>query len=68
MLVNHDMSGAYNLVAPDSATNYSFAKSLGKVLHRPTVSPLPAFMARLLFGEMADALLLSSSRLATIRL
>lgn len=68
MLVNDEMTGPYNLVAPDPATNYSFTKSLGKVLHRPTVSPLPAFMARLMFGEMADALLLSSSRVAATRL
>jgi len=68
MLDNDQMAGAYNLVAPNPVTNYSFTKSLGKVLHRPTVSPLPAFMARMMFGEMADALLLSGSRVATTRL
>ena len=68
MINNDQMAGAYNLVAPDPVTNYSFTKSLGKVLRRPTVSPLPAFMARMMFGEMADALLLSSSRVATTRL
>jgi NAD dependent epimerase/dehydratase family enzyme len=39
-----------------------FTNALGKVLHRPTILPLPAFAARLLFGEMADALLLGSTR------
>lgn len=68
MLANNEMTGPYNLVAPNPVTNYSFTKSLGKVLRRPTVSPLPAFMARMMFGEMADALLLSSSRVATTRL
>ena len=68
MLANNEMAGPYNLVAPNPVTNYSFTKSLGKVLRRPTVSPLPAFMARMMFGEMADALLLSSSRVATTRL
>lgn len=68
MLDNDQMAGAYNLVAPNPVTNYTFTKSLGSALHRPTVSPLPAFMARLMFGEMADALLLSSSRIATTRL
>jgi uncharacterized protein (TIGR01777 family) len=68
MLVNNEMTGPYNLVAPNPVTNYRFTKSLGKVLRRPTVSPLPAFIARMMFGEMADALLLSSSRVATSRL
>jgi hypothetical protein len=68
MLDNNQMSGAYNLVAPQPVTNYTFTKSLGRVLHRPTISPLPAFMARLMFGEMADALLLSSSRVAATKL
>lgn len=65
---NGQMSGPYNLVAPNPVTNHTFTKSLGSVLHRPTVSPLPAFMARIMFGEMADALLLSSSRVAAKRL
>ncbi len=68
MLDNNQMAGAYNLVAPNPVTNYTFTKSLGSALHRPTISPLPAFMARIMFGEMADALLLSSSRVATTRL
>jgi uncharacterized protein (TIGR01777 family) len=68
MLNNDQMTGAYNLVSPKPVTNYAFTKSLGSALHRPTVSPLPAFMARIMFGEMADALLLSSSRVATTRL
>jgi len=68
MLDNDQMAGAYNLVAPNPVTNYSFTKNLGKALRRPTVSPLPAFMARMMFGEMADALLLSSSRVAATRL
>ena len=62
------LSGPYNLVAPQPVTNYNFTKSLGRVLHRPTIAPLPAFAARLMFGEMADALLLSSSRVTSIRL
>ena len=68
MLNDEQLSGPYNLVAPKPVTNYTFTKTLGTVLHRPTVSPLPAFMARMIFGEMADALLLSSSRVAATRL
>lgn len=68
MLNNEKLSGPYNLVAPQPVTNYTLTKSLGRALHRPTISPLPAFAARMMFGEMADALLLSSSRVAATRL
>lgn len=68
ILDNDQMTGAYNLVAPQPVTNYRFTKSLGIALHRPTIFPLPAFIARLMFGEMADALLLSGSRVAATRL
>lgn len=68
-MINDDqLSGPYNLVAPQPVTNRAFTKSLGRALHRPTVFPMPAFIARILFGEMADALLLSSSRVAATRL
>lgn len=62
MLDNNQLSGPYNLVAPCPVTNRTFTKCLGSVLQRPTLLPLPAFIARLMFGEMADALLLSSTR------
>ena len=68
MLNNDQLAGPYNLVAPQPVTNYTCTKSLGRALHRPTISPLPAFVARMMFGEMADALLLSSSRVAATRL
>ena len=63
-----DLAGAVNMVAPNAVTNREFTKTLGRVLHRPTVFPLPAFGARLAFGEMADALLLASTRVEPRRL
>jgi uncharacterized protein (TIGR01777 family) len=54
--------GPVNIVAPNPVTNAEFTETLGRVLSRPTVIPIPAFGARLAFGEMADALLLSSQR------
>ena len=56
------MAGPVNAVSPNSLTNKEFTKIVGGVLHRPTIFPLPAFMAKLVLGEMAEALLLSSSR------
>lgn len=61
-LTTASLSGPVNVVAPNPATNRQFTKALGKVLHRPTIFPLPAFVARLVLGEMADALLLASTR------
>jgi NAD dependent epimerase/dehydratase family enzyme len=51
-----------NFVAPNPVKNAEFTKTLGRVLSKPTLFPVPAFGARLAFGEMADALLLSSQR------
>ena len=57
-----NLSGPVTAVAPQPVTNKEFTKTLGAVLKRPTFIPMPATAARLLFGEMADALLLSSTR------
>jgi len=59
---NDTLVGPVNMVSPEPVTNYEFTKSLGQSLGRPTIFPMPAFVARLLFGEMADALLLTSIR------
>src|SRR5947207_643005 len=61
-LANDSLKGPVNFVAPAPVTNAEFTKTLGKALSRPTLFPIPAFGVRLLFGEMADALLLSSQR------
>ena len=61
-LTNEALSGPVNFVAPNPVTNAEFTRTLGKVLSRPTIFPIPAFGVRLVFGEMADALLLSSQR------
>jgi hypothetical protein len=62
------LRGPINAVAPAPVTNAAFTKALGRALHRPTVLPMPAFAARLVFGEMADALLLASTRVIPQRL
>lgn len=61
-------SGPVNGVAPNAATNQEFTKTLGRVLRRPTCLPIPGFAARLAFGEMADALLLASTKVSPARL
>lgn len=67
-LSTETLHGPVNVVAPQAVTNQEFTTTLGTVLHRPTRLPLPAFAARLIFGEMADALLLASTRVTPGRL
>lgn len=68
LLDRSQLAGPVNVVAPQSVTNRQLTKSLGRALHRPTLFPLPSFAARLLLGEIADELLLASTRVAPRRL
>ncbi len=65
---NNSMRGAVNAVAPIPMTNLEFTRTLGRVLSRPAIMPLPGFIARLVLGEMADELLLASTRVVPARL
>ncbi len=67
-LTNSSLRGPVNAVAPNPVTNLDFTKTLGRVLGRPTLFPMPAFAARLALGEMAEELLLASARVEPIRL
>ena len=67
-LITDSVRGPVNVVSPNPATNAEFTRALGRVLRRPTIFPVPAFAARLLMGEMADALLLASARVEPTRL
>ena len=57
-----DLNGSVNATAPNPMTNNDFSQTLGRVLSRPVIFPMPAVIARLLFGEMADELLLTGQR------
>lgn len=67
-LATDALRGPVNAVAPAPVTNAEFTRTLGRVLGRPTLVPLPAFAARLALGEMADELLLTSQRVVPARL
>ncbi len=67
-LMHQDLHGPVNVTAPNPCTNYEFTKTLGKVISRPTLFPMPKFAARLALGEMADDLLLASARVLPERL
>jgi NAD dependent epimerase/dehydratase family enzyme len=68
LLEQQDQKGPVNLVAPHPVTNRELTTTLGRVLKRPTLAPVPAFAARLAFGEMADEALLASTRVRPRRL
>ena len=67
-ILSDALHGPVNAVAPHPVTNREFTKTLGRVLWRPTISPLPAFAAHMIMGEMADNLLLASARVQPARL
>jgi uncharacterized protein (TIGR01777 family) len=68
-LMEHEsLRGAFNLTAPQPVTMKEFCKTLGKVLHRPAWTRVPAFALRLALGKMADEMLLSGQRVLPKRL
>ncbi|MFN0117725.1 MAG: TIGR01777 family oxidoreductase [Elusimicrobiota bacterium] len=62
------IQGPVNVVAPQPVTNKEFTEAMGYVLSRPTLFPMPAFAAKLAFGEMAEALFLASNRIKPAKL
>ena len=67
-LTRDSVEGPVNLGSPNPVTNAEFTRVLGKILNRPTIFPLPAPAARLMLGEVADALLLASQRVEPAKL
>ena len=62
-VIDNDISGPVNLCAPNPVTNLQFTKTLGGVLKRPTLIPVPLFGPKLLFGsELVEQLILASQR------
>jgi uncharacterized protein len=68
VLNSKSLSGPVNVVAPNAVTNREFTKVLASTLSRPASFPMPAFVARLVLGEMADELLLASQRVEPAKL
>ena len=59
---NGNVRGPINVISPQPVQNAEFTKILASTMHRPALFPAPPFALRLVLGEMADALLLSSQR------
>jgi len=58
-VIDNKLCGIYNATSPKVTTNYEFTKMLGKLLHRPTIFPVPKFVIKLIFGEGSEVLLSS---------
>jgi uncharacterized protein (TIGR01777 family) len=56
------LQGPVNMVAPTPVKNAEFTKTLASVLSRPAIFPMPAFVVKLVFGEMGETVLLGSQR------
>ncbi|MCE9638388.1 MAG: TIGR01777 family oxidoreductase [Planctomycetes bacterium] len=67
-IATESLSGPVEAVGPAPVTNHDFTKTLGRVLSRPTMFPMPAFAVGLLFGEMGRSLLLGSTRVVPTKL
>ncbi len=66
--ITHDnLTGAINGTSPSPVTNQVFSKTLGTVLNRPTIFPMPRIMVKLLMGQMGEELLLSGKRIMPMK-
>ena len=63
-----NLHGPVNFVSPDPVTNRVFTKTLAKVLDRPALFPVPAFVLKMLPGHMAEEAILASQRCQPARL
>ena len=67
--IDHESArGIYNVTSPNPVRNRDFVRAFVRALHRPALLPAPAFALRLLFGEMADEMLLSGQRVVPTKL
>jgi uncharacterized protein len=53
----NDVSGVWNACSPNPVTNAAFTREMGRVLHRPTLFPVPPFALKLAFGELGQHML-----------
>jgi len=68
LIENSNLNGVFNLTSPEPMQNQNFFQILAKVLKRPCCIPIPAFVLKTMFGEMADELFLASQKVYPKRL
>jgi len=68
LLGRKDLNGVFNLTAPHPLQNKLFSRELGKAMGRPSWFPVPSFLLKLIFGQMAIETILTSQRVLPARL
>ena len=68
LIENEKLQGTFNLSVANPVLSKQFYKMLGKVMHRPSIFPMPAFILKLIMGKMANEMLLCSQRVLPIKL
>lgn len=67
LMSESQLSGAFNVTAPEPVSNLEFTRTLARVMNRPAIFPVPAFVLKLALGEMSD-LLLTGQNVVPVRL
>ena len=62
IIEHREIAGPVNMTSPNPVTNGQLARTIGRVMHRPALFPVPGFVLGMMFGEMADEMLLASQR------
>ena len=68
IIAHQSIAGPVNLTTPHAVTNSEFTRLLGKALHRPAIFPVPAFALKLMFGQMAEEVLLGGANISPKKL
>jgi len=68
LIENSSSNGIYNLVSPEPISQKELLKRVGKKLNRPAIFSIPSFLVRLVFGKMADEVLLANQTVKPSRI
>lgn len=63
-----ECTGTFNVTSPQPVQQKEFARTLGKILHRPSGFPLPGFILKLIYGQMAEETVLNGQRVVPTHL
>ena len=68
VMLNSTVEGPINIASPNTVTNEEFTRQLGATLNRPTVATIPAFIIKIMFGQMGKETILASTRVDSTKL
>jgi uncharacterized protein len=68
LIENDSCNGVYNLVSPDPIQYKQLVKRIGAILNRPIWLPIPRFVLRLIFGDMAKEVILANQNIIPVKI